>query len=660
MANATKTNSLFQRLPALGGLFVALAALVILLGWHFRVDSMRAPFPVGHPITPWGALLFLLLGVSVALGGGRHSNPRLRVLATVAASFVLLHSGLTIGQYASGLDFGIDSLFMGSRVEEWWVSPGPRGRYALNAALAFAGLAVAILVRNVRRYGARASELLALLVGALALTGLVGYVYGVHALSGLGQKVWMARNGAVLFGALAVGTFFLDCNRGLARLITARHAAGVMTRRLLFTSMSSIFVLGWMAILAIRSSVISVEVATATLVVSSILVTCVLIFSTASTLHSLEQARQADSLALQESAERLKVATEAAGMGIWIWNTETNQLFASEKAKELFGIGAPAAWLDYEIVLNNIHPDDRDRIHRSGVRTFSGSDYANEYRVVHADRTVRWLASRGRRLPSLSGKGKVFGVIWDETDHKLAEEALIRNEKLATVGRMAASIAHEVNNPLAAAMNLLFLSVTDASLSGDVRQYIIDAQAELNRIAHITRQTLGFYRERSSPGNVAVEELAVQLCEVYKGRAAQNGVTISLRIRRPVAPVFGNAGEIRQVLSNLFVNAVDAMPGGGKLHIRLTNFGPNVRLTVADSGTGIAPSSLGEIFEAFFTTKEATGTGLGLWISRQIIERHKGTIRVRSKVGRGTVFTISLPATAEKRPTGLEHSAAQA
>jgi PAS domain S-box-containing protein len=466
----------------------------------------------------------------------------------------------------------------------------------------------------------------------------------------------MARNGAVLFGTLAIGTFFLHRDRGLARLVIARDAAGIMTRRLLLTSAVAILLLGWLAIDAVKHSLSSVEVATATLVVSTIIVTGVLIFSTAFKIQSIDRARQADSLALQESAERLKVATEAAELGIWIWNTDTNQVFASHKAKELFGIQEQSDWLDYDYVLSRVHPEDRDRVRRESNSRLVGAEYANEHRVLHADGSIRWLALRGSRLPSASGTpgtDKVFGVIWDATDEKLAEEALVRNEKLASVGRMAASIAHEVNNPLAAAMNLLFLSVTNPALPADVRQYVVDAQAELNRIAHITRQTLGFYREQLLPGNVAVEEVVAQLCDVYKGRAAHNGVNIVLRIRRPVCEVFGNAGEIRQVLSNLLVNAMDSITGGGTIHMRVVQTGLTVRITVADTGSGIEPRNLSRMFEAFFTTKKATGTGLGLWISRQIIERHAGKIRVKSKIGKGTVFTILLP-TATARKTAAE------
>jgi PAS domain S-box-containing protein len=641
----TEVSSFFRHLPVFCGLAVALPCIAILIGWEFRIPSLRAPFPVGHPITPWGALVFLLLGFALALFSRYESHSGLRLLATVAAAFVLLHSAATAAEYLLGRDFGIDSLFMQARVQEWWASPAPRGRYALNAAFAFAGIAGALLLRNRRFLRVWASELLAMAVGVLALLGLVGYAYGVHALSGLGHKVWMARNGAVMFGALALGTFFLRCDRGIARLVTAPDAGGVMARRLLLTSMASLFVLGWIALRAVTGAMTSIEIATATLVVCSIIVTAILILGTASVLHRMEQARKQADLALQESAQRLQVATDAAELGIWIWDPEVREVFWSEKARRLFGVEELRDRFDYDFLVSRVHPDDRERVRDNCFHTGPANDYSDEYRIVRDDGAVRWIALNGRRFHAQPGKDKLFGVMSDITERKLSEEALIRNEKLASVGRMAASIAHEVNNPLAAIMNLLFLCRSDPSMSASTRRHVLNAEAELSRVAHITRQTLGFYREQSLPRHAAPAELIQELCELYGRRAGQKDITIVPRARC-AATVFGNAGEIRQVISNLIVNAIDAMPSGGTLHLRTSRAGENVRIVVADTGCGIDPKSLSRIFEPFFTTKPTVGTGLGLWISRQIVERHGGRIRVRTKPGKGSVFAVVVPAAA--------------
>jgi PAS domain S-box-containing protein len=457
----------------------------------------------------------------------------------------------------------------------------------------------------------------------------------------------MARNGSVMFGALAIGAFFLDCERGIARLVTSGDSGGIMARRMAVATVASLFVLGGIAIWAVKSTVIAIEIATACLVVASIVVMCVLILATASALHRLEKARQADNIALQESAHQLQLATDAAELGVWTWNPADNEVFCSEQAKKIFGIEKDGALFAYPFLLSRVHPEDRERVRLNGMKEAS-TEYMNEYRIVRHDGTTGWVALRGRRFGN-TVDSSMIGVISDITDRKLSEDALVRNEKLASVGRMAASIAHEINNPLAAVMNLLYLCRSDASLSPNSQRLLLDAEAELGRVAHITRQTLGFYREHASPAYVVMADLVKQTCDFYRYRAEQSRITIDVRLRSSVSTVYANAGEIRQVISNLLVNGLDSMSSGGTLHLRLAQIGSTVRITVADVGCGIDTKYNNRIFEPFFTTKETTGTGLGLWICRQIIERHGGKIRMRSKRQKGTVFVVSLPASAAPR-----------
>jgi len=233
---------------------------------------------------------------------------------------------------------------------------------------------------------------------------------------------------------------------------------------------------------------------------------------------------------------------------------------------------------------------------------------------------------------------------------KKAEEALIGSEKLASAGRMAAVLAHEINNPLAAVMNLLFLAQTSADTPGPVRQYLEMADGELKRIAHITRQTLGFYRESTAPTTFRVVTLIDSVIDLLQAKIISTQVTVQKECD-DLLEITASFGELRQVISNLMLNSLDALGEGGRVTLRASisqdplNGSARIRITLADSGQGIDATVLPRIFEPFFTTKGSIGNGLGLWVCKQIIEKHSGNIKVRSRTsdGHGTTFSMVLP-----------------
>jgi len=235
-----------------------------------------------------------------------------------------------------------------------------------------------------------------------------------------------------------------------------------------------------------------------------------------------------------------------------------------------------------------------------------------------------------------------------ETTHqKRAEAALIQSEKLAAVGRLASSIAHEINNPLESVMNLVYIARQHAILP-EVQTFLDLADQELRRVSIIANQTLRFHKQATKPQAISCEELYSTVLSIYEARLRNSKITVENR-RRAQHPIVCFEGEIRQVLNNFVGNAIDAMPRGGRLLIRsreATDWRTGhhgLVLTIADTGIGIDPKTQSQIFEAFFTTKGIQGTGLGLWISAEIIQRHYGRILTRSRKGEGTVFSIFLP-----------------
>ncbi|HTZ57992.1 MAG TPA: ATP-binding protein [Acidobacteriaceae bacterium] len=231
-----------------------------------------------------------------------------------------------------------------------------------------------------------------------------------------------------------------------------------------------------------------------------------------------------------------------------------------------------------------------------------------------------------------------------------ARSALIQSEKLATAGRMAAAIAHEVNNPLEALTNLIYLLEISPDASPRIREIAATALGEISRLAHITRQTLGFYRELRAPTNLDLSQSVIDTLDLYQKRQNEQQVSFKLDLSENL-PIRGIKGEIRQVISNLVVNAMEAAGPGGIITISTRKTNDKAVLVVADNGPGIDASTLPKIFEPFYTTKQGTGTGLGLWISQNIIEKHDGTIVASSRTSpdeRGTEFVLTFPLVPER------------
>jgi PAS domain S-box-containing protein len=262
--------------------------------------------------------------------------------------------------------------------------------------------------------------------------------------------------------------------------------------------------------------------------------------------------------------------------------------------------------------------------------------------VVAADGTVQAISAASLEI----------------TLQRKAELALMQSEKLAVVGRLAASIAHEINNPLESVTNLLYLAERSEGLA-EIRKYVQTAERELRRVSVIANQTLRFHKQSSSPQEISGEQLIDSVVSMFQSRIVNSRINVELR-KRAQLTVRCFEGEIRQVLSNLVSNAIDAMQplGGGRLLLRSragrdwSTGRRGLVITIADTGSGMPASVVNRVFEPFFTTKGMSGTGLGLWVSSEIVHRHNGALRFRSseKEGcSGTAFALFLPFDAASR-----------
>lgn len=372
-------------------------------------------------------------------------------------------------------------------------------------------------------------------------------------------------------------------------------------------------------------------------------------FSTSNAMDSVAAAERPSKLlpdsylaAIVESSDDAIASKDLNGV-VTSWNRSAERLFGY-KAEEI--IGKPITL----IIPPELHQDEQTIL----------SKIRRGEKIEHFE-TVR-LRKDGEKIdvsltisPVKDQTGKVIGaakIVRDITENKKIDRALRITEKLAAAGRLAATVAHEINNPLEAVTNLVYLAKTDVHNTERVAEYLEMASRELERVAHITRQTLGFYRDNSSPLRFSVTQMLDDLLSLYERRFESRNIRLVKQYDQDIE-IMALVGEVRQAFSNLITNAIDALPGGGTLVVRVRqthawNNGhrPGVRITILDTGSGIARQHRKNLFQPFFTTKEDVGTGLGLWITRSIVEKHGGFIRVKSRAAsdaHGTAFSIFLP-----------------
>ena len=249
--------------------------------------------------------------------------------------------------------------------------------------------------------------------------------------------------------------------------------------------------------------------------------------------------------------------------------------------------------------------------------------------------------------PILGPQGGRIGVVLvfrDVTARRMAQESARRSEKLAATGRLAATIAHEINNPLEAATNFIYLAKNSPTLE-DSQRYLAGADLELARAAHITRKALSFYRDSARPVVTNIATLLDEILSIYGGRIRASRANVAVDCP-PDVELITLRGELIQIISNLISNALDAMRPGGFLTIRAGKAEGGINLEVQDTGEGIPEANMGKIFEAFFTTKKDIGTGLGLWVVNDLVQKQGGAINVVSHTegpNRGTTFSLFLP-----------------
>jgi PAS domain S-box-containing protein len=341
--------------------------------------------------------------------------------------------------------------------------------------------------------------------------------------------------------------------------------------------------------------------------------------------------------AIVESSDDVIVSKNLNGI-IMTWNRAATNLFGYT-AEEM--IGAPIL----KLIPEDLHSDEKTIMEniRAGRRV-------EHFETVRRTKSGQLLDVSLTISPIRDKQGRVVGaskILRDISTRKRLEQALLQAEKIAATGRMAATIAHEINNPLESVMNLLYLLRPMIADPAGIR-YFETVEAELDRVSHIAKQTLGYYHEHAPASSASIEEIVLHAISIYEPRCTANGIEIRKAIHSSRKIVL-RRGEMMQVVSNLIMNSIYAMQAGGILRLSVEDSvgSPDgILLTIQDDGVGIAESSLPKVFEAFFTTRSTVGTGIGLFVAKQFVEGHGGRIEIESTQegeDHGTTVRVFLP-----------------
>jgi len=362
---------------------------------------------------------------------------------------------------------------------------------------------------------------------------------------------------------------------------------------------------------------------------------------------------------LRVSEEWFRTTLSSIGDAVIATDREGNVIFLNAQAEKLTGSTLDAArgkridevFPIFSEVTGNAAEDPVKKVMEQGAIV----GLANHTVLQKSDGTL--IPIEDSAAPIRDDRGDLAGVVLvfrDVTAGRKAQEAMRRTEKLAAAARLSATVAHEINNPLAAVVNLLFIAKHSPGVPDAVVEHIAQAEYELDRVAHITRQTLGFYRESGARERIDIPDLIESALRLYSNKISAKGIQIEREFDH-CAPVEGNLGELRQAISNVLANAIDAVNQNGAISVAARTISEGeegmVEFIVADDGPGISAEHMERIFEPFFTTKKDVGTGLGLWATKSIVERYGGSISVHARqdgsAPRGASFAIRLPCAAQ-------------
>jgi PAS domain S-box-containing protein len=640
-------------------LTAAVALLVLVGGWCLDVEVLRSIAPGTVSMKAPTAVLFLLSSGALALMAGRPSGRR-RWLARGLAVLVIAIAAAFLAEYVFHVSLGIDERPFRDEVSRLQGAAYP-GRPSPLAMVSFVLVAVALMTLDTRR---RLAELLVVPVVMIAATSLIGYLYSIPAFYGPASATKMAINTAALFLALSVAIVLARPRGALQRLLTTNAPGGIMMRKLLPIALAVPLLLGWLRLVAHDAGLFGLRTGTWWLTAATIVCLTLVVVVAASSVDR----------AVRRAERQFETAFELAPIGVAIVRLDGHLIMANRALSRITG------YTRHDLVDKRadelFHEDDRDGYEAARAQVLGGGPYTADRRYRRADGAVIWARHSAALVRDDDGRPQhIIAQVQDITTERADASALAlakddletRFERLQELDRMkeefVSLVTHELRTPLTSVAGYLDLLLDDedgdddaARLDPGHARHAQVARRNAQRLIDLVEDLLFVRRleagrEELDPIALDLSELAADRVESIAPLASAKDIAIDGDVAAGVI-VDADPRRMAQILDNLLSNAIKYTPEGGRVRLDLASRHDRVELAVHDTGIGIPAAEQASLFEPFFRASNVAhgteqGTGLGLVVTRRLVEAHGGTIDVASGEGRGSSFTVTLPAACE-------------
>ena len=671
-------------------LVVVVIGSLVLVGWIFNIGALKTVFRDMVAMNPTTAVNFILAGLALRLLQSANTKSSAHRIGRWIGVLVAVVGLVKLGEYFNFFDIDIDQLLFRAKLGSNVMAP--------NTALSFVFVGFALWLLDVEtRRGNHPAEALAFLPAFLSLIALLGYAYSVQSFYTVGEFIPMALPTAATFQLFSFGILCARPDRGQMKIFTAADAGGVMMRRLLPVVVLILLSQGWLQLAGERRGLFSSEFGEVLQAAMSVVVFTLLIGRISKALQRIDAKRRQAAEAVRRSETKFRTLYEATSDAVMLL-TDKGFFDCNPTTLAVFGCASREEFCSK-------HPADLSPPQQpDGTDSLTLAKQRINTAMETGTLRFEWMhqrANTGEVFPAevllnrmqLDGQPVLQAVVHEITERKAAQDEIFRlkegleervrvrttqlresetsltrtlaelqetqqqvvqQERLRALGTMASGIAHDFNNSLTTILGgseLLLHQPGALDNKETARSYLELMNTAAQDARSVVNRLRDFYRHREKNEAFAPVDLnklvneAISLTQAkWKTEAEVQGVSVNVHTDLQVVPIItGNASELRQVLTNLIFNAVDAMPRSGTITIHTYHDERYVVLEISDTGTGMTQEVRRHCLDPFFTTKGEHGTGLGLSMVYGIIQRHQGTVDIETEVGKGTTFIIRLP-----------------